>query len=297
MDLRRPGCHARSMTGVSDCVHSKDVVLITGCSSGFGLATAIAFGRAGACVYATVRKTESISKVEAAAVRNAVRLRLVELDVTSGESVLQAVRTAVEDEGRIDVLVNNAGVGRVGPIELLPDELVRETFETNFFGPLRTIRAVLPTMRRQRSGTIVNVSSVAARLWGKPITWAYDASKHALGVMSDALALEVESFGIRVRVIEPGVFATNILKNSTRHQQRDSPYSDLEKAVSRYFDQSAMRAPGPTAVADAIVRATQDLNPFPVHSVVGKDAERLVSAFASATEEMWFTRTRQILKA
>lgn len=123
MDLRSLGCQARGMARVSEDVHSQDVVLITGCSSGFGLATAIAFGRAGARVYATIRSRNSISEVKAAAARNAVQLRLAELDVTSDESVLQAVRTVVEDEGRIDVLVNNAGVGRAGAVELLPDEL------------------------------------------------------------------------------------------------------------------------------------------------------------------------------
>src|SRR5260370_15024978 len=168
------------------------VVLVTGCSSGFGLESALTFARAGYRVYATVRHPAKLRQVETAAAAEGLTLGIRELDVTNDRSVQQGVKGILEAEGRIDVLVNNAGVARVGPVELLPDALVRDTFETNFFGPLRTIRAVLPGMRAQRSGVIINISSVAGRPWGKPHTWAYDASKHALGTLSDGLALQLQ---------------------------------------------------------------------------------------------------------
>ena len=272
------------------------IVLITGCSSGFGLETALAFARGGDVVYATVRDPAKTRQVESRAAAEGLMLSIRELDVTSDGSVKQAVDGILEAEGRIDVLVNNAGVARVGPVELLPDALVRDTFETNFFGPLRTIRAVLPGMRAQRSGVIINISSVAGRLWGKPITWAYDASKHALSTLSDGLALELQRFGIRVRVIEPGMFATNMPANSIQVHEPGSPYAEIGAAVRSFFDQSVANAPGAKPVVDAVLEAARAADPWPVHTVVGDDAHALVAGYVSSSERAWITRITKSLK-
>ena len=272
------------------------IVLITGCSSGFGLETALAFARADERVYATVRDPAKKRQVESRAAAEGLTLSIRELDVTGDRSVQQAVDGILEAEGRIDVLVNNAGVARVGPVELLPDALVRDMFETNFFGPLRTIRAVLPGMRAQRSGVIINISSVAGRLWGKPITWAYDASKHALSALSDGLALELRRLGVRVRVIEPGMFSTNMPANSIQIHEPGSPYAEIGAAVRSFFNQSVANAPGAKPVVDAVLDAAETADPWPVHTLVGDDAQALVAGYVSTSERAWITRITESLK-
>ncbi|SDJ08428.1 SDR family NAD(P)-dependent oxidoreductase [Alteribacillus bidgolensis] len=164
------------------------VVLITGCSSGFGLLSALAFGRKGYRVYATMRNLSKSEELKAAIDSEKLPITVLQLDVSDDESVKKAVLQVLAKEGRIDVVVNNAGVGCLGSVECLNNELLRSAFETNFFGVFRVIRSVLPAMREQKSGVIVNVSSIDGRIPGKPINWGYAATKHALGVMSDALA-------------------------------------------------------------------------------------------------------------
>src|SRR5579884_261458 len=180
------------------------VVVVTGCSSGLGRSTALRLARRGDRVYATMRNAERGKELLDEA--EAVDLEVLDLDVTSDESVGRAVAQVLERDGTVDVVVNNAGIVHMGSVELLPDALMRETFETNVFGPLRVLRAVLPTMRAQGSGTVVNVSSCAGRVPGLPIHGSYMASKHALSVLSDSLAMEVKPLGIRVVCIEPGFF-------------------------------------------------------------------------------------------
>ncbi len=271
------------------------VVVITGCSSGIGMLLALAFARNGDCVYATMRDLSKAADLQAAAARQDLSLRLAQLDVTDGASVERAVAQVLAATGRIDVVVNNAGVGRSGAVELLPDAMLRETFETNLFGPIRVIRAVLPGMRQRRSGCIVNVSSLAGRLWGKPVTSAYDASKHALGTLSDGLALEVERFGIRVRVIEPGFFATRMLHNSAHVGGACSPYERVEDAVLGFFERIMASAPDAQPVADAIVAAAHAPDPWPIHLLVGQDAEALVADFHSMSEQDWAARAKASL--
>lgn len=150
-------------------------------------------------------------------------------------------------------------------------------------------------MRARGGGVIVNVSSISARLWGKPITWAYDASKHALGTLSDGLAHEVEPFGIRVRVVEPGFFATDMLQTSVHWQPPHSPYAQLDQAVSNYFERSVADAPEASMVAEAIVAAASTSHSQPAHVPVGDDACALITAMTSASESEWAARLRQTL--
>ena len=194
-----------------------------------------------------------------------------------------AVEHILEVEGRIDVLVNNAGVDHFGTVECMPEHLVRSIFETNLFGAVRMIRAVLPTMRAQHSGTIVNVSSVAGRLPTLPVHGFYAASKHGLSVLSEALALEVEPFGIRVVCIEPGFIATDFLARAERPDER-SPYRALEDAVVSTCERDIALGPDPQIVAKAILEAAGGTSDGSVHVLVGEDAEESTEASRTLSE-------------
>lgn len=252
-------------------------VLITGCSSGIGLATALRFARGGHRVYAGVRKPE-----EAAELQGVEGLTPVRLDVNSDDSV----REAVDAVGAVDVLVNNAGIGGGGPVELAKLERAKRTFETNYFGAVRMLQAVLPAMREQRSGAIVNVTSMAARV-ALPAHSHYCASKAALDALSEGLAGEVRSFGIRVAIIEPGVVLTAIFRKSRTMRLEDlHPY---ERAVGRLralFASQLQHPTMPETVAEVIEHAVTTDQPR-LRYVVGGDAEALIAARARLSDEEW----------
>jgi NAD(P)-dependent dehydrogenase (short-subunit alcohol dehydrogenase family) len=261
------------------------VVVITGCSSGFGLETALAFARRGDQVYATMRNLAKSEVLRAAAASSDLALKILALDVTDDTSVAAAVQEVLAAAGTIDVLVNNAGVEHWGALEFLPDALVRSIFETNVLGAVRMLRAVLPAMRAQGSGVIVNVASAAGRVPGLPANWAYSASKHALCSLADSLAGEVQSFGIRVVSIEPGFYATRNIDNATRPEP-GSPYAELETAVVTFFENSLDHGGDPKNVAAAIVAAVSD-PATPIHVPVGPDAEMFIQAAATMSESEW----------
>jgi NAD(P)-dependent dehydrogenase (short-subunit alcohol dehydrogenase family) len=215
--------------------------------------------------------------------------------VTDDDSVRLGVGRVLEAEGRVDVLVNNAGVTHFGSVELLQEELVRAIFETNLFGAVRMIRAVLPVMRAQGSGVIVNVSSLAGRVPTLPINGFYAASKHGLSVVSDALAIEVEPFGIRVACIEPGFFATDIACKAERPSADVSPYRALEEAVVAVFERETAAGPDPRAVAGAIVGVARDAGDGSVHRLVGTDAEEYVAAYRSISELEYTALVREYI--
>jgi NAD(P)-dependent dehydrogenase (short-subunit alcohol dehydrogenase family) len=269
------------------------VVVITGCSSGFGLATSLAFARRGDRVYATMRNLAKADALRGAAAAEELEVELLQLDVTDDESVRSAIGQIVDTEGRIDVLVNNAGVEHWGAVECLPDDLAKSTFDTNVFGAVRMIRAVLPAMRSQGSGLIVNIASAAGRVPGLPVNWAYSASKHALCSLSDSLSGEVQPFGIRVVSIEPGFFATNNLANATRPTP-GSPYEELERAVVAFFEGSLDHGGDPANVAEAVVRVVDDPT-GPRHVPVGPDAEVFIQAAATMSETEWEAVGRSLI--
>jgi NAD(P)-dependent dehydrogenase (short-subunit alcohol dehydrogenase family) len=220
-------------TSGSGATRHAPVVLITGCSSGIGLATARRFARAGYRVYASMRRPQAGADLRSEAEAQGWMLSTPALDVTSDTSVEAAVAMLLAETGnRLDVLVNNAGYYCYGPIEeTSPDEL-RAQLETNVVGVLRVTRAVLPTMRARRKGAIVNVSSISGRVV-LPIAGPYHASKWALEALSEALRYEVATFGIRVTVVEPGPFQTELHVKETRarqSQRSDSPYASLMRA-------------------------------------------------------------------
>src|SRR5438105_5656841 len=255
------------------------VVMITGCSSGFGLATALAFARRGDRVWATMRNPADSGDLSAAAEAEHLEVATLALDVTDETSVTAAVGHVLEAEGHIDVLVNNAGLAHMGAVEALGIEDARNVFETNVFGQVRMVQAVLPGMRERGEGVIVNVSSVAGRLPGSPANWAYAASKHAAGALSDSLAEEVRPFGIRVVCIEPGFFATSVVRKG-RPLPSASPYAELERLIAGWYHANVEMGGDPADVAAAIAAAVDD-PASPVHVPVGPDAEAAIQAASS----------------
>ena len=259
------------------------VVLVTGSSSGIGLATAVHFARLGHDVHAGVRNPGTATELGRAIAADALALRPVALDVDDTASVTRAVADVLDRSGRIDVLVNNAGIGGGGPIGDVPVEWAKTLFETNYFGAVRMIQAVLPGMRERRSGVIVNVSSIAGRL-AIAGHGHYSAVKHALEAMSEALAQEVVSFGIRVAIVEPGVVVTPIFTKARRFADPASPYAVHVRRLLLFY-QMQMKSPSqPIDVArvihDAATTATPKLR-YPV----GTDAELLISGRRLMTDE------------
>lgn len=233
------------------------VVLITGCSTGIGRDLARRLAHSGYTVVATARKVETLEGLE-------VALKLP-LDVTQPGSICQAVECVIQLFGRIDILVNNAGYAQVGAIEELTDEQVQQMYNVNVFGVLRLIRAVVPTMRRQKAGRIINVSSIAGKMV-TPVNGTYSSTKFALEAISDALRLELEPFNIQVILVEPGAIRTHF--DQTVHARGDailsnpaSPYLPLYRTYQRVSDGMRRQEPGPEAVSRVIQSAMESPNP------------------------------------
>ena len=273
------------------------IVLITGCSSGFGKLAALLFARKGDTVFASMRNVSKAGELETARDEEKLSLEIVQLDVTDQGSITRAVRDVIGKAGRIDVLVNNAGIGQHGPMEETDDDEVREIFDTNFFGAVNVTRAVVPQMRAQGSGTIVNVSSLAGVVTA-PFGGVYSASKKALEAASEALHFELHPFGIRVAIVEPGGFETNI-ENTRRISRRfteGSPYLDLE----RRFELSLQKLPAaavradPQIVADLIYSSVHDEKPK-LRYLVGQDAEMIGGLRHQLDDEQFEQTMRQAL--
>lgn len=258
------------------------VIVITGCSSGFGLEAALAFARRGDTVVATMRDLARGDALRERAAAEDLTIHLEPLDVCDDASVETAIAGVIGEHGTVDVLVNNAGVVGQGPVESLPMDVAAKQMDTNFWGPMRTIRAVLPTMRAQRSGAIVNVGSIAGRIPATPYNAMYAASKQAIGALSEALEDEVAPFGISVVCIEPGFFKTEIF---AKHLNPDEPLPDAYAAdqrwVRRFYEESLDGGADPAIVADAIVRAASDPT-TPLHSPVGDDAAMFLELLREA---------------
>jgi NAD(P)-dependent dehydrogenase (short-subunit alcohol dehydrogenase family) len=237
-------------------------VLITGCSSGIGWTTAEYLSDVGWRVYATARNVEKIAPLEERG------CRLLALDVTDEDSMASAVEEVEREEGAVGALVNNAGYSQSGAVETVPMEKVRAQFETNVFGLVRMCQLVLPGMRRQGYGRIVNLSSMGGRLTF-PGAGFYHASKYAVEAVSDALRFEVEGFGIKVSVIEPGLIRTRFADAAVGSMDGhdDGPYAGFDEAVARAttenYDQGPISrlAGEPEAVAEAIEQAISARSP------------------------------------
>jgi len=274
------------------------VVLITGCSSGFGLEAALAFAARGDVTVATMRNLAKADALRERAEAAGVEVDIAQLDVNDEASVASAVAGVVERHGTIDVLVNNAGVGSRGSVETMSMDSAQHLMDTNFWGPIRCIRAVLPAMRSQRSGVIVNVSSLASRIPGTAYASMYAASKSAINAVSEALATEVEPFGIRVVSIEPGFFETAITDNNLdREREPEGPYAEDEAWVNKFFEAGVGGGASPTIVAESIVSAATDPSTR-LHTTVGDDADMYLGLLAQVDGfEGWIDATMPILEA
>lgn len=234
------------------------VVLITGCSSGFGYEAALAFGRNGDTVYATVRSQAKGGSLGQAAAAESLDVRIVPLDVTCSETLSPLVERIVRESGSLDVLVNNAGILPVGALEDLEPAALRTAMETNVLAPLLLARAALPHMRRQRSGCIIMISSLSG-VAGLPGDVAYSASKFALEGATEALRHEVDRWGIRVALVEPGLYRTRLFAGATgpgklpASYPESSPYRPLIEQRMRQLDARLPGAFDPRTLGELLV--------------------------------------------
>jgi NAD(P)-dependent dehydrogenase (short-subunit alcohol dehydrogenase family) len=235
------------------------VVLITGGSSGIGKSIGEYLTEKGFLVYGTSRNPEKY---------NDSKFPILKLDVKDFQTIQEAVSTVIEMEGRLDVVVNNAGAGITGAIEEIPETEIKANFDTNFFGPINVIKAVLPQMRKQHSGLIINITSIAGYM-GLPYRGIYSASKGALEILTEAFRMEIKDFNIKITNIAPGDFATNIaagryhvplLENSPYKK----PYGDTLELMNTHVDSGS----DPKMMARAVLNVIHTKNPK-IHYKVG----------------------------
>ena len=260
------------------------VALVTGSSSGIGFETSLALARNGYHTFATMRNLGKDEKIKQIIEKEDLSIEILELDVDSEESVNRAIKTVSEKKGRIDVLVNNAGYGMWGTVEDVSIDEFKEQFETNFFSIIRLIQKVAPIMRKQSSGNIVNISSVAGRI-GFPVSPAYISSKFALEGLSESLRFELMPFGINVIIIEPGVIKTNFfdsMKLSEKSQQ-DSTYKEITDKVISGVKMMAEMGTHPKEVADVVIKTLGEEKPLPRY-VIGNDAMMFLEAKKMKTD-------------
>jgi NAD(P)-dependent dehydrogenase (short-subunit alcohol dehydrogenase family) len=264
------------------------VAIVTGSSSGIGYATSLLLARNRFHTYATMRNTEKSADIQKIANKEKLPLQVIQLDVNDDASIRNSIKRVERENERIDVLVNNAGYGLVGAFEDLSVEEIKSQFETNFFGVIRLTQQVLPIMRKQKSGTIVNVSSGAGRI-GFPGMSAYVSSKFALEGLSESMSYELEPFGIKVVIIEPGVIRTNFKKNSLMSKKSldnssISPYSSIIQKIDSSISSIIEHATPPEEVANAIMHAITSNNPE-LRYLVGNDMIMMAETKKSMSDE------------
>lgn len=250
----------------------KKTVLVTGCSSGIGYATCLVFARNNFATYGSVRDLSKAERIQEITNKEKLPLKIIRLDVNEDESIRIAIQKIISDSGGIDILINNAGYGMFGPIEEISIKKIKEQFETNFFGTIRLIKAIVPIMRKQRNGTIVNISSMVGR-FGVPLNAAYVSSKFALEGLSESISFELEEFGIKVILVEPGVIQTDFFHNlKIKGNDTKSPYFKLmDKRIA--FLKAAMKnsVSSSDQVANTILHAVNSRDPD-MRYVIGNDA-------------------------
>jgi NAD(P)-dependent dehydrogenase (short-subunit alcohol dehydrogenase family) len=255
--------------------------VVTGSNSGIGLATAVALARAGHTVVATMRDLDRGAEIRQVATDEKLAIHLAAIDVDNDDSVRHGFSKIASERGPIDVLINNAGIGGGGAIEETPVDVFRQVMETNFFGGLRCIKAVVPDMRERRSGTIVNVTSIAGRIAMTPQA-SYAASKWAFEALCECLAQEMRAFNVRVAIVEPGVIATPIFKKAPPIQP-DSLYPHLKRLMAIFA--AALAKPTPPSLVGDAIRQIVDGDSWQLRYPVGPDALPVLKSRASKTDE------------
>jgi len=259
------------------------VALVTGSSSGIGLETALSLARDGYYTFASMRDTKKAGELEYAAKKENLKINVTELDVDKEESIISAIKKIMVERGRIDVLVNNAGYGQFGCTEDVSIDDFRKQFETNFFSIVRIIQEVAPIMRNQKSGIIVNISSVGGRL-GLPGSSAYISTKFALEGLSECLRYELGQFGIKTTLIEPGVIKTNFFSSlKIPELNTDLKYKELTDNILAGLKMMVEMGTPPSEVAKVIIKAIHDDEILPRY-IVGTDAVMFMEAKKMKTD-------------
>ena len=274
---------------------NQKVAVVTGSSSGIGHEIALILARNGFLTYATMRDLQKNSKLKSIKDEENLPLEFIQLDVTDENSVRTAVQKIYDDVGRIDMLINNAGYGLTGAFEDLSIDEIKTQFETNFYGLIRTTQAILPIMRNQKSGIIVNMSSGAGR-FGFPMGSAYVSTKFAVEGLSESLSYEVEPFGIRVILIEPGMIKTNFSNASIMAKKSIDPnssYAPLMKNMQTGFNKLLENASSPQLVAQITLDAMTSDKPN-LRYLAGKDVEQWVEAKKKMSDEEFHDMIKQI---
>jgi NAD(P)-dependent dehydrogenase (short-subunit alcohol dehydrogenase family) len=265
-------------------------VLITGCSTGIGQDLARRLALANYTVIATARHPETLADLQ-------VALKLP-LDVTDSESIASATQQVVRRFGRVDVLVNNAGYALRGAVEEISDEQVHKMFDVNVYGVMRMIRAVVPQMRRQKAGRIINISSFGGKLV-VPVNGTYSATKFALEALSDALRLELALFGIQVVLIEPGNIRTNFIATAQAHAKEilsnpASPYQALYQQYLQVTTTMRRQEPGPEVVSQVVQQAIEASKPKTRYLVAVPFSNRLILHLGDSVRDFVFRRLFKI---
>ena len=275
--------------------NQKKVAVVTGSSSGIGLESALLLARNGYTTYATMRSPEKGASIIAAAQKDNLPVNVIQLDVIDDSSVQNAINHIISESGRIDILVNNAGYGLSGALEDLSMEEIKDQFETNLFGLIRVTQSVLPAMRKQRSGRILNLSS-GAGIFGYPGGSAYVSTKFAVEGLSESIAYELEPFGIKVILIEPGFIKTNFSNaaiRARRAQDPASPYSGMMQKTMVTMMELEKNASPAELVANAILDAATNPNPK-LRYLVGKDVESWATSKKNMDDLEFFNMMKKL---
>jgi len=274
---------------------AQNVAVVTGSSSGIGYETSITLARNGFLTYATMRNLDKSENIKSVATKENLPIRINQLDVTNDVSVKNAVQAILSETSRIDVLVNNAGYGLNGAFEDLAMDEIKAQYETNVFGLIRTTQAVLPTMRNQKSGIIVNISSGAGR-FGFPGGSAYVSTKFAIEGLSESMSYELEPFGIKVVIVEPGVIRTNFVTVvAKKSQDPNSPYSRImQKTATVIENMMANASSPPDLVAEVVLNAVTNENPD-LRYLAGKDVETWLDSKRNMSDEEFYKMMKQNL--
>ena len=272
------------------------VAVVTGSSSGIGFETSLTLARSGFLTYATMRNLGKGATIKSVAAEEGLPIHVVQLNVTEERSINDAIHSIKSDVGKIDVLVNNAGYGLNGAFEDLAMEEIKAQYDTNLFGVIRVTQAVLPIMRKQKSGIIVNISSGAGR-FGYPGGSAYVSTKFAIEGLSESMAYELEPFGIRVVLVEPGVIKTNFVNSmvaAKKSQDPNSPYAQLMQNVATSFQHMIEGGSSTDVVAKVVLKAVTSENPT-LRYLAGKDVETWIEGKKSMADEEFYKMMKENL--
>ena len=274
---------------------NQKVAVVTGSSSGIGFETSLTLARNGFLTYATMRNLNKSGNIKSVADKEKLPLKKVRLDVTDDGSVKNAMQSIIAEASRIDVLVNNAGYSLNGAFEDVAMEELKAQYETNLFGVTRVTQAALPLMRKQKSGIIVNISSGVVTIGGIPGGSAYVSTKFAIEGLSKSMAYELEPFGIKVVLVEPGVIRSDFINNvvaAKKSQDPNSPYAQFMQNVAASLQHMLEGGSSADVVAKVVLKAVTSENPSPKY-LAGKDIEAWMEAKTSMSDEEFHNMMKQ----